>query len=1025
MSAIDKNMRIWIGFLPVFIVYQLFLWPVLITNDGTTYLSSAIALFSDNMSSEYYWIREPGYPLFLKFILLFESYSGVVLIILQSCFLYFSFFISNLISKEIFNFKENSRISYIFIFTLFISGYFISYGSIVLQQSILSFLLTLILYQILYFNKKLSKRQILAGIILYILISIITVNFLYIYLYIQFFVSLLVGYGIVKYSSKLELSLLKKFNYTLFISITLIFIQYAASLPWDSIKNNSLQSSFVFTPVSMVRSMGETNILDISVNKNVIVNDIAEESEAWAGTEFPSPLEFIKSESFLNPSPNYLERFLSFFSLYEPRINNLWKENQFFIDTQLSNRAAGSHLISAGWQPYLDNALKVQPINQSSMNQILNFSSAFRDFFLKFNLLLYQLMSILFLSISTYLIIIKKNTKYLKIFMIALVSAIPYLMTWPVDRYSIPLYPLMVAVVIGFFYSRFSQSNTFFERKITHSFLTKSTRIITLFLLSIYLLNLSFFQNNDDVLVFSISDGTLYGLKDDFLIYPSTIIGKILTELYTFTEIVNWYFILLVATQISAIFLTLNYLSQRIKQQKEFLLLILLLIFGSIIFFSLQYTQTAILTSGLASIIFLSSRIKHEKILSAILIVVATLWRFEAAILGFVTVFAIYLIFKRKEIINKTSLLFISVGIFSFLVNSLSINLLTFSEDETKKDFYRFNSARESVQGFEPIANTDNYLFKAAKSVGWSKNDYALSQRKSYASEKEIFNTTNYEYIADQRYTNMDFDFVIEILKNYISIIYENYLIYVFFIFLFTLVLYNIYSRIKVYEILAYFILLNIIFISVLFLGKLPERIFWPLAIISLFSIFAITLSREPSRNSYQIEDLIKLKSVFSLLLLVLFLNISNYFNLIKEEYWWKSTVNNKDKGFERLANFETDKPIIAFSSFYSPIFKTANPHSGPALLPQIRKDLIIVGWVNQSPSYQKNLVDLGLTADLFTSIAYGDAYLAIGQIEELQMVNQYLREHKNIEVEWPVAPFVFSDTGLGIWKVEGYKYID
>jgi hypothetical protein len=93
--------------------------------------------------------------------------------------------------------------------------------------------------------------------------------------------------------------------------------------------------------------------------------------------------------------------------------------------------------------------------------------------------------------------------------------------------------------------------------------------------------------------------------------------------------------------------------------------------------------------------------------------------------------------------------------------------------------------------------------------------------------------------------------------------------------------------------------------------------------------------------------------------------------------------------------------------------------------LPKIWNDLIVVGWVNRSPEYEKNLASLGISQDLFTSIAAGDAYLAVGDLEDLQMVDQFLREHRKIAVDWPEAPFVFNDTGLGIWKVESFSYIE
>jgi hypothetical protein len=99
-----------------------------------------------------------------------------------------------------------------------------------------------------------------------------------------------------------------------------------------------------------------------------------------------------------------------------------------------------------------------------------------------------------------------------------------------------------------------------------------------------------------------------------------------------------------------------------------------------------------------------------------------------------------------------------------------------------------------------------------------------------------------------------------------------------------------------------------------------------------------------------------------------------------------------------------------------------------PSSLPAIWRDLIFIGWENKTPEFNKRIKDYGLTPDLFTSIANGDAYLATwfspGDDYEVTNVSKFLREHKNIKVAWGPDPFVFSDAGLGIWRVEKYIII-
>jgi hypothetical protein len=204
-------------------------------------------------------------------------------------------------------------------------------------------------------------------------------------------------------------------------------------------------------------------------------------------------------------------------------------------------------------------------------------------------------------------------------------------------------------------------------------------------------------------------------------------------------------------------------------------------------------------------------------------------------------------------------------------------------------------------------------------------------------------------------------------------------------------------------------------------LGKLPERIYWPVGFVAIATFIFLAIFQSKFILTLKRSNAIFLAVILAALGLI---NLNQQIDLIHGEQWWKNAQVNRSKGFERLLSYESDKPIVAFSSFYSPLFKTSGPMVASEDLPQIWNDLIVVGWVNRSPEYENNLASLGISQDLFTSIAMGDAYLAVGDLEDLQMVDQFLREHRKIAVDWPAAPFVFNDTGLGIWKVESFSYI-
>jgi hypothetical protein len=73
-------------------------------------------------------------------------------------------------------------------------------------------------------------------------------------------------------------------------------------------------------------------------------------------------------------------------------------------------------------------------------------------------------------------------------------------------------------------------------------------------------------------------------------------------------------------------------------------------------------------------------------------------------------------------------------------------------------------------------------------------------------------------------------------------------------------------------------------------------------------------------------------------------------------------------------------------------------------------------------PEYLSHIKDLELSDDLFSSVVKGEAYVGIADPFTIQVLTQYLKEHRNLKVTWgllPIAEKRASDSGLSIWKVE------
>jgi hypothetical protein len=126
----------------------------------------------------------------------------------------------------------------------------------------------------------------------------------------------------------------------------------------------------------------------------------------------------------------------------------------------------------------------------------------------------------------------------------------------------------------------------------------------------------------------------------------------------------------------------------------------------------------------------------------------------------------------------------------------------------------------------------------------------------------------------------------------------------------------------------------------------------------------------------------------------------------------------------EKLLEFNYQKPIVAFSGFYTPIQKCTLPFDDYIKDKYFWNNLVPLGWTVNSPSDIEHRDKLELSSDLFTSVAQGDAYLAVGDIFQLQMASEYLREHHGISVIWPQLPDAYSRS-FQVWRAIGAEKIN
>ncbi|MBQ4395618.1 MAG: hypothetical protein II825_10040 [Paludibacteraceae bacterium] len=154
---------------------------------------------------------------------------------------------------------------------------------------------------------------------------------------------------------------------------------------------------------------------------------------------------------------------------------------------------------------------------------------------------------------------------------------------------------------------------------------------IVLFALLAVLLPLGF-EENDDVMMCMIANGTYSGMPDFHLVYINVLYGFVLAGLYSLTKAVEWYtlsFAVLHILSMSVLAYCILTTPNRARWEKVLWLLILYVLWARIII-ALQFTTTAGLVC-LAGCMLLLRESKKARWSGVVLVIIAALIRFMAA----------------------------------------------------------------------------------------------------------------------------------------------------------------------------------------------------------------------------------------------------------------------------------------------------------------------------------------------------------------------------------------------------------
>ncbi len=546
------------------------------------------------------------------------------------------------------------------------------------------------------------------------------------------------------------------------------------------------------------------------------------------------------------------------------------------------------------------------------------------------------------------------------------------------------------------------------------------------------------FQTNDDFGIKSFLAGYSIGEPRPQFVRIFEPLDSILRTLYQMNPNISWYVYFLLFVQalsysiIASILITKLKNLNRIERIAILAAFIGLTLMFSLVFFYLQYTQAAILASGIGVLgIFFRTK-KTELIISILILIIGILIRpqagFPATLIALLLISGLLYMNDKEALkdLRNRFLLVAGVAFGSFLIYLFSYNSWAPWISEDKKELVKRQESVRNIFDYGPFEGAREFKLAAAREVGFSKNDYELIEFY-YFADQSLFDSQKLKALESEIGERKDFTVYKKILYEYIFVFLNENRIY--FVFLFALIALSFHRMMK-YPIRSMIFVVSLtlaIFLYTLLQGKIPFAVFYATALI----VGATTLTcaantrkniQYPDRKS-SLKKLSYLGTAASIVILFIFTYKGFMLNLekIDQNLYWRSSYFIEASEVNKFKNYDYEKPIVVFSTFYTQLENTQNPLNVTPEDKKIWSQTVEIGWNLFEPEYLSHIKNLELSEDLFSSVAQGDAYVGTTSHFELEVLSEYLRQHRNLKVTWvllPIAEYRQSLSGLSVWKV-------
>lgn len=334
----------------------------------------------------------------------------------------------------------------------------------------------------------------------------------------------------------------------------------------------------------------------------------------------------------------------------------------------------------------------------------------------------------------------------------------------------------------------------------------------------LYLLVPCTYKQNDDVFMSWIASGVGMsdGLPNYHLLFINVILGYFISFLYTISSNVEWYSLVIVIIQL----LSYSCIHQHIVNSKKsrllkVLFILLLFAFEVRIFVLLQFTTTAAM-AAMAGIVLILSNKRYENIIGLILFIIASLLRFEAAMLVGCISAPFILFFSRKFNYKFINYVFLGIIICSSVFLK-SFDSYIYQSDSEWKELKEYNSIRGR------ISDNPNFINFRSEDIDSSISMNDISFFEFLALNSDILSVDVLREIKESIDGNTTFFQKITNVKDLL-----NGPIIMFFIFgTICLFLYLVvYEKISYWKIITLVFYIFVLFVVISFESRVKMRVF-------------------------------------------------------------------------------------------------------------------------------------------------------------------------------------------------------